>query len=169
MIEVVTDKLLALLETNNLPFQHCAIRLTEALAVKYLDWLSQQAPGILAFHYQAQQLDVRENESNQTHPLLTLQSRLLSLLGNSRNFVKLKILQALIWVFHHAAAGELEDRIMSEIVFLPLEMFDGISLSVTPPHRFRSFRIFHETCTGYAKHGHERLASPRPYISNSAI
>ena len=130
MIEVVSARLSELLEQTDLPFQHAGIRLIENIAEKFLHWLNAQSSGMPSAPSTGSNfvLDVRASANRHSHPLYLLHVKLLSILSNSRNFIKLKILQALIWIYHHQEATELEDKIMSEIISLPPQMFDGMLL-----------------------------------------
>eukprot|EP01126_Amoeba_proteus_P027328 TRINITY_DN2711_c0_g2_i1.p1 TRINITY_DN2711_c0_g2~~TRINITY_DN2711_c0_g2_i1.p1 ORF type:complete len:682 (+),score=103.49 TRINITY_DN2711_c0_g2_i1:61-2106(+) len=119
VLEVVVERLkLLLVHTQPAPHLHAALRVIALLAEKYLVQVEKEL--------------ARDNRNSNSivsclnHPLYSLQQPILGIMKKVKGFVRLKILEASIWLTLQSNSNQLKDLIMNEINFLPSELFHRI-------------------------------------------
>eukprot|EP01125_Pyxidicula_operculata_P015929 TRINITY_DN5433_c0_g1_i1.p1 TRINITY_DN5433_c0_g1~~TRINITY_DN5433_c0_g1_i1.p1 ORF type:complete len:910 (+),score=209.21 TRINITY_DN5433_c0_g1_i1:106-2835(+) len=106
----------ALVGDEDLPTVHTACRMTRQLAKMYM------------LHFTKNEGKTTTNKNvKENHPLYSLYSKLASMLTKSSPFIRIRILQTLIWFYHADQVDELETIILNVIGSLPSELFNIIS------------------------------------------
>lgn len=104
---------------NNIPIRHKICRLALLLGEKYTKQYHLDDPEANAFH-------APSVEKTNSHPLLRLRHKLVRYAPEFKGYTKLKALQAIIWLVYQEDSDFLTTTLMSQIGFLPFEIFDKL-------------------------------------------